>query len=354
MTINTQITSTLKNNFKIIMLMLFKLNDTETKYNNIKQKCFVIINKLTKIRRLIMKNAWNFFCYIDHYALNFIITKKTTNYEKFATWQNRLKKYNIKIIHKSFIELIIEKTNKLNRFFLKLTIKYKMTNTKKLMIDAITSIEWIQTTLFRKLNNQINEKWNKYNLWKRFRNIITYLKFEMNVFEKLSRQTQMTTINPAKQYSIKFKKTLLIYHENDEQKLSYFINKQIDLMLQHLHNNYNHFNYLITLNCLKNEKYWFTRTQNVMTWCKFCETYQSNFNKMSKTKIRHFFIFESMTMIELNFLKSIKSSYLITKTKYILLKINYFNCFVWTKTYQRNIIMSIINLLTNHVISIFE
>ena len=64
-------------------------------------------------------------------------------------------------------------------------------------------------------------------------------------------------------------------------------------------------------------------------------------------------IFESMTMIDLDFLNSIKSSCLTTKAKYILLKINYFNRFVWAKSYEHCIMMSTMNLLNNFIASIF-
>ena len=61
------------------------------------------------------------------------------------------------------------------------------------------------------------------------------------------------------------KTILLIYHENNKQKLWCFTNNQIELILQHMHNKQNYYSHLIILNCLKSEKYWFTKTQNVMT-----------------------------------------------------------------------------------------
>lgn len=84
---------------------------------------------------------------------------------------------------------------------------------------------------------------------------MTYLKFEINDLKKLFKQTRMLIINYAKKYSIKIKRLLLIYHENDELKSSYFINNQVESILQHLHDEHGHFSHLITLNRLKNEKY---------------------------------------------------------------------------------------------------
>jgi hypothetical protein len=61
-----------------------------------------------------------------------------------------------------------------------------------------------------------------------------------------------------------------------------------------------------------------------------------------------------MLMIELNFLRFIKSSCVITSCRYVLIKVNYFNRFVWIRFYARCNMVKSTNIMNNLIILIFE
>jgi hypothetical protein len=128
---NIIMTSQLKNKFKIIMFMSFRLNDVETWYSNIERKCLIIMNALAKIRWLIVNNKWKIICYIDHHVLNSIMTKKSNEYERIIIWQDRLDEYDIKIIHQSITNSMIDIIDELNRLSMKFTTKYRIINHEK-------------------------------------------------------------------------------------------------------------------------------------------------------------------------------------------------------------------------------
>jgi hypothetical protein len=83
--LNTIMTSQLKDKFKTVMFMSFRLNDVETKYLNIEKKILIIVNALIEMRWLTMNNKWKIICYIDHHALNSIMTKKLNEYNCITT-----------------------------------------------------------------------------------------------------------------------------------------------------------------------------------------------------------------------------------------------------------------------------
>ena len=82
----------------------------------------------------------------------------------------------------------------------------------------------------------------------------TYLKFDFKEIENFFRQTKMSTIQQSKNYSIKIEKFLLIYHEIDDRESPCLTNDQIGPILQHLHDEHEHFSHFITLNRLKKKK----------------------------------------------------------------------------------------------------
>jgi hypothetical protein len=124
--------------------------------------------------------------------------------------------------------------------------------------------------------------------------------------------------------------------------------------LKHLHDEHEHYEHVIILNRLKNKTYWSTWTQNVIAWCKSCSTCWFNVNKHLTTQIRHILTFESMSIIKLNFLKFVKFSYIVTNCRYVLLRVNYFNRFIWAKFYIRCNMIKSTNMMNNLIASIFE
>jgi hypothetical protein len=83
--LDTVMTSQLKNKFKIVMFMSFWLNDVETRYFNIERECLAIINALAKMWWLIVENNWKIICYTNHHVLDSIMIKDSNEYDHIAT-----------------------------------------------------------------------------------------------------------------------------------------------------------------------------------------------------------------------------------------------------------------------------
>ncbi len=379
---DTIMTSQLKNKFKIMMFMSFRLSDAETRYSNTEKECLAIVNVLTETRWLIVDNKWKIICYTNHHALNSIMTKESNEYDRIAIWQDKLREYDIKVIHRFVTNSMIDIIDELSRLSIELTTKYRIVNQERShfmtrndedenddndsmkemtskrvnnMTDAIMSKEWTKSTRRKHLSAEHEiEEWKKYDWNSLFKSMMTYLRFELKKIKKLSRQKRKVVISQSFKYSLTSKKSLLMYHEQDERKSSCLTKDQIKSILKHLHDDHNHYNHVITFDRMKKEAYWSTRTQDVITWCKSCFVCQLNANKHSTAAIRHVLTFELMSMIKLNFLNFIRSTCSITRCRYILLEVNYFSRFVWARSYVYCTMTKSTNLMNNHIASVFE
>ncbi len=358
---DTIMTSQLKNKFKIMMFMSFRLSDAKTKYSNTKRECFAIVNVLTKIRWLIVESKWKIICYTNHHALNSIMTKKSNEYDRIATWQNKLREYDIKVIHRSATNSMINIIDELNRLSIELITKYRIVNQErshfmteddedcndnndsmkkttskdvKNMTEAIMSKDWTRSTRKRHLSMRHEIKdWEKYDWNSLFKSMIVYLRFELERIENLSRQERKVVINQSFKYILASRKSLLMYQKKNERKSSCLTKDQIKSILKHLHDDHDYYSHVIILDRMKEEVYWSTRTRDVITWCKSCSVCQLNATKHFTVVIKHVLIFEFMSMIELNFLNLIKSACAVIECRYVLLRVNYFSRFVWTRSY---------------------
>jgi uncharacterized ubiquitin-like protein YukD len=141
------------------------------------------------------------------------MTKKSNEYNFIAIWQDKLREYDIKIIHKLAINSIIEIIDELSRLSKKLTTKYWIINEEKSYfisedqkkeinnndettrkeennsIDLLTTIfkkeiteaiilkNWTRITREKHLNAEHDiKKWKKYNWCLFFKNVMFYLK----------------------------------------------------------------------------------------------------------------------------------------------------------------------------------
>ncbi len=84
---------------------------------------------------------------------------------------------------------------------------------------------------------------------------MTYLRYELKKIKDLSRQKRKVIIHQSFKYSLISEKFLLLYHEKNERKLSCLTKDQIESILEHLHDEHEHYNHVITLDRMKNETY---------------------------------------------------------------------------------------------------
>ncbi len=85
--------------------------------------------------------------------------------------------------------------------------------------------------------------------------MIIYFRFELIEIKELLKQKRKMIINQSFKYSLIFEKSLLMYQKKDDRKSSCLTKNQIKLILEHLHNEHDHYNHVIILNRMKNETY---------------------------------------------------------------------------------------------------
>jgi hypothetical protein len=370
---DTQMKSILKNKIKIVMFMSFKLNDVETRYSNTKRECLTIVNALAKVRWLMLENKWKIICYTNHHALNSIMTKESESYERIVIWQDRLEEYDIKMMHKLFTNVMIEIVDELSRLSISLITKYRIwdeerslmsTNDEnesivhdvaKEMIETIMFDDWTKTTKSRELDVKLERQdWERYDINPFFKKMTVYLRHDLSSIKDVSRQKKKIIISQSKKFSVTSEKSLMMYEENDEKRSSCVTSEQVKSILEHLHDEHDHYEHVIILDRLKSETYWSIRSKDVIAWCKSCFVCQFNANKHSTTAIWHILIFELMFMIDLNFLESIRSACTVIECRYVLLRVNYFSRFVWTRLYVYCTMTESTNIMNNLITSVFE
>lgn len=64
-------------NKRIIMFILFQLNNTKTKYNTIEREALAIVRYLAETRQLIIGNKYLVIMYIDYLVLQLVINNSS-------------------------------------------------------------------------------------------------------------------------------------------------------------------------------------------------------------------------------------------------------------------------------------
>ena len=130
--------------------------------------------------------------------------------------------------------------------------------------------------------------------------------------------------------------------------------KKIIFFFKIAHENHDHYALTCIFDFLIAKIYWFNKIKNVKKWCRNCHVCQVKLRKLNKNVSFSIQNFESMNIINMNWLNSIFFVCSITKTKYVLIIMNYFTKFVWIKTYMFHTIFEIIDFMRKIIVSIFE
>jgi hypothetical protein len=85
--------------------------------------------------------------------------------------------------------------------------------------------------------------------------MIKYLRQKLNDIKDLSRQKKKVVIHQSTKYFLTSEKSLLMYHEKNNQRSSCLVKEQIESILEHLHNEHEHYNHVIILDRMKDKAY---------------------------------------------------------------------------------------------------
>ena len=278
---------------------------------------------------------------------------------------NRLKKYDFKIFHKLFKNSYINIVDNLSR----MSIRLLFNSRQKDFIRSTIKIIKILIKANQVSNHQIQKLFYSFKTFESISNkTIKYKKSSMyyQLIKYLKRnKIWLTTTRVFRNKKKTLKNQTKFFHQNSNIKLLYFIEinnqrsicltkSKVQKFLKTTHENHEHFAFSLTLNYFINRVYWSTKIKNVETWVQSCHLCQIKLKKPIKSDAFVIQKFNFMTMIDMNFMKSIFSACIATEVIYILLMMNYFTKFVWVKAYLTTKNETIINMLRDHIVLMFD
>lgn len=86
---------------RIIMFLLFRLNDAEFRYVNSERECLAIVRCLAEVRWLVIGSKYPVKIYSDHDALIPILNKGQIEKGRIFNWMDRLGEYDFELVYRS-------------------------------------------------------------------------------------------------------------------------------------------------------------------------------------------------------------------------------------------------------------
>ncbi len=189
-----------------------------------------------------------------------------------------------------------------------------------------------------------------------YERLVEFLQKKVFALKELNWNQRWQIIQKSKKFILIsiLKISALKYEKNNESFSLCIIKFEVFRFLKATHENHDHYAAALTLNFLIDKAYWLNRVKDVYNWCQICHACQMKAYRFIKVDVQSIQIFESMTMIEMNWLKFVTLVDLRIEVIYVLLIVDYFSRFVWAKVYQFHTATKIVNMFQNHIVSIFE
>ena len=130
---------------------------------------------------------------------------------------------------------------------------------------------------------------------------------------------------------------MLRYEEYNGAQSICLVEEEISRFFGAAHEDHRHYAAQLCFSFLVSRAYWPTRVKNVYAWYKSCYACQLKAYKSIKTKMEIIQTFEPMAMVGLEWVGPITSACTVTRAVYIVLMIDYFSRFLWTKAYMKHI-----------------
>lgn len=130
----TKVILKLLSNERIIMFLLFKLENAKIKYFNSKRKYLTVVKCLTEMKWLIIENNHSVMIYSNHDMLKFIFFIENTDQTRIISWMNKLEEYDLKLAYRSLRDQHIEIADELSKMFTRLTFIIRTHDEKRLMM----------------------------------------------------------------------------------------------------------------------------------------------------------------------------------------------------------------------------
>ena len=358
--IKTEAIFKLLSNERIVMFLSFRLENAEIRYFNSKRECLAVIKCLAEVKWLIIENDHSVLIYSNHETLKSIFVIENTDQVRIVDWMNRLEEYDLKLTYRSSRNQHIEIADELSRMSTRLTSIIRTHDEKRLTMT--TSIQKSSqrhrshTSSIDILISTENSRINKYWSSLMYERLVEFLQKEVFALEELDRNQYRQIIRKSKKFILTSISEIsaLKYEKNNESFNLCIIEFEVSRFLKATHENHEHYAAALTLNFLIDRAYWSNRVKDVYHWCQTCHACQMKAHRSIKVDVQSIQIFEPMTMIEMNWLKPVIFVDLRIEAVYVLLIVDYFSRFVWAKVYQFHTATKIVNMFSNHIVSIFE
>ncbi len=350
----------LLSNERIVMFLSFRLENAEIKYFNSKRECLIVVKCLTEMKWLIIENNHSIMIYSNHETLKSIFFIENTDQTRIVDWMNKLEEYDLKLAYRSSRNQHIKIADELSRMFTRLTSIIRTHDEKRLTMTTFVQksdqrhrshISLIEILISTK-NFRIDKYWTSLM----YERLVEFLQKDIFALEELDRNRHWQIIRKSKRFILISTSEIsaLKYEKNNESFSLCIIEFEVLRFLKATHENHEHYAAALTLDFLIDRAYWSNRVKNVYNWCQFCHACQMKTHRSIKVNVQSIQIFELMTMMRMNWLRSVTFADLEIEVVYILLIVNYFSRFIWAKIYQFHTATKVVDMFQNHIVLIFE
>ena len=121
---------------QIVIFLLFRLSDVETRYSNLERECLGVVQCLVEACWMIAGSPWLIYVYTNHHALMTILHKGLNN-QWIQTWENWLGEYDYIVWHWPNMDSLICMANRLSQMSTQYQTEYKAEDKLGLLVAAV-------------------------------------------------------------------------------------------------------------------------------------------------------------------------------------------------------------------------
>ena len=348
----TKATSKVLPSERIVMFILFRLGDAETRYGNSERECLAVLKCLAETKWLTQESPYPIFVYTDHKALEDIHRKGDTNVARIDKWIEELAQYDTQTFHRPSTDQHIRIADGLSRMPTQLIEEVDAPRQREgggLAMATLPS----KTRPLKILKE--GDRHQAYRESPMYRLVFKFLEEGLKGIEDEPRNFRRQTVRKARRYLLATKPGLpvLRYCKTNGTPSLCILEIEVPRFLARAHEEHGHYAAALSLSWLIGKTYWPTRVTDVHTWCQSCHSCQMRAKKPIKSTLQAILHFEPMGMIGLDRIGPISLPCTLTGFRYILLAVDYFSRFTWGRPYAKHKKWETVDMLANHIAPIF-
>ena len=308
---------------RIIMFLSFKLEEVETRYHTTEREALAVVRCLAEVRCNVIGHRFPVMIYSDHKALETVLKVGTDAHGRIARWMDRLTEYDYVIHHRPSKANVIGLADGMSR----MPGRYQQSAVAKdeERLAMVASLPRVALpTLIPPTQTHM-----KYRTSDWYGDVTNYLLDGPSCLKGYGSSKQRAIKRMS--YHYRLTDQHLVYLEDDGKPAKCLLPPEVFRILVWAHEEHGHFSVVITLHKLRGEWYWPTRVKDVEKHCRTCHVCQTGGPRKKSTILQPILKFYPFAMLGMDFLGPISPRCQATGWAYILIVIDYFSRFVWTK-----------------------